>query len=378
MADDGRNRALDGLRGVAAGVVLVSHLLLACSPALADSLLQPVGPAAANGNALERLLIDTPLHVLWGGPEAVMVFFALSGFVLALPMAAGRELNPVSYYPRRIARLYLPVWGSLPLAAAVHLLGSREPGTSATWWLDAHTQGLGAYSLAHELTLVRSAGDWAFNSVLWSLRWEVYFSLALPLALFAIVRARRYTGIGVLLCIAAILASNSQAALYLPVFVLGSILAFERERLSRLPRATSVPLAVIAVLGLSASGWLDVDDRLQSTLVVMGAFAALILTLVSGRVASGLQSRPMQWLGTRSFSLYLVHEPIVVAAAFLLGGEPHIAVLAAISLPVVLLVTEAFFRLVEMPAHRFSRAVGHWFDRNDGLTIRQRMARQQA
>jgi len=65
-------------------------------------------------------------------------------------------------------------------------------------------------------------------------------------------------------------------------------------------------------------------------------------------------------IGKRSFTLYLVHEPIVVAAAFALGGRPSVIVLAAVSLPVIAIVTEVFYRYVERPTHRLARSLGTW------------------
>jgi peptidoglycan/LPS O-acetylase OafA/YrhL len=65
----------------------------------------------------------------------------------------------------------------------------------------------------------------------------------------------------------------------------------------------------------------------------------------------------MQWLGRRSFSLYLTHEPVVVALAVGLH-LPSIWVLAALALPLSALVAELFYRVVERPAHRVAQRLG--------------------
>jgi uncharacterized membrane protein len=76
----GRVRSLDGLRGVAALIVVVHHALLT-SPTLAR-----VNYGAVPGSVHGFLwwMTYTPLHLIWAGPEAVFVFFVLSGFVLFL------------------------------------------------------------------------------------------------------------------------------------------------------------------------------------------------------------------------------------------------------------------------------------------------------
>ena len=59
-------------------------------------------------------------------------------------------------------------------------------------------------------------------------------------------------------------------------------------------------------------------------------------------------------MGIRSFSLYLVHEPIAVASGSLWSGLPVLAHLALV-LPDALLVAHGFHRAVERPAHRLAR-----------------------
>jgi peptidoglycan/LPS O-acetylase OafA/YrhL len=89
-------------------------------------------------------------------------------------------------------------------------------------------------------------------------------------------------------------------------------------------------------------------------MVVAGAAAAVLCPLLYGSVAHHLQRRPVQWLGSRSFSLYLVHHPIVVACASALH-RPGLVVLLVTAVPVSFLAAEAFFRAVERPAHRVAR-----------------------
>lgn len=70
-----------------------------------------------------------------------------------------------------------------------------------------------------------------------------------------------------------------------------------------------------------------------------------------------LERRLTQWLGLISFSLYLTHEPIVIALAFLFGsGGSWLVALTAV--PVALVVGWMFYRLIESPSHRLSQRVG--------------------
>jgi peptidoglycan/LPS O-acetylase OafA/YrhL len=62
----------------------------------------------------------------------------------------------------------------------------------------------------------------------------------------------------------------------------------------------------------------------------------------------------MRFLGLVSFSLYLVHEPIVIAIAQFVD-RPMLTVFIAV--PVCIAVAAAFWMLVERPSHRLSRRI---------------------
>jgi peptidoglycan/LPS O-acetylase OafA/YrhL len=91
-------------------------------------------------------------------------------------------------------------------------------------------------------------------------------------------------------------------------------------------------------------------------LEVVGACLAVVLALHWAPVRRVLSAPWAQWLGVRSFSLYLVHEPLAVTSAALVPGMP-ILVRVLVVVGVSLLVAHNFHRAVEYPAHRLSRAV---------------------
>src|SRR5690606_26510704 len=111
------------------------------------------------------------------GTEAVLVFFVLSGLVVALPaMRAGFSWR--RFFGSRFVRLYLPVWASLALATALiawipRLAGDATPGS---WLLEGNARATPPALLLSEASLFRASYD--VNNVLWSLRWEIVFSLA--------------------------------------------------------------------------------------------------------------------------------------------------------------------------------------------------------
>lgn len=365
-AKNARITQLDGLRGLAALIVVVHHALLV-SPALADAYGQ-AGRAGLTGAAW--WLTHTPLHLLWDGTSAVFLFFVLSGFAVSLPFLGARPPRWRDYYPRRLARLYVPVWGAVGFAVLMAVLVPRVARPDQSWWINAHAIEVNASAIAHDATLL--FGTTWLNSPVWSLRWEVWFSLALPLYLWVTVRAKKVWWLWLGVMAVMILLRPNEYAFYLSMFGIGVVMAVHRNHLagltSNLPRWAWPGLAVLALLLTNASWyWMDVPAELLLTLV---GTSLLVFIFLGWPTAKRLgDARPVQWLGKRSFSLYLVHEPIVVSLAMLLPAQNALIALA-VSLPLSLLAAATFYRLVEHPAHRFARGIANPREQREPLSTR--------
>ncbi|CAN5298732.1 hypothetical protein BH09ACT1_BH09ACT1_04810 [soil metagenome] len=127
-----RRNELDAVRGLAALSVLVFHILSVNSSQLALGItLAPVEGWLAN------VFTYSPLHVIWLGSEAVWLFFVLSGFVLSRS-ASRPSFECNVYFPSRLVRLYLPVFGAILFAWVIYLIagavtrGDDVPFLSAT------------------------------------------------------------------------------------------------------------------------------------------------------------------------------------------------------------------------------------------------------
>ncbi len=353
---NGRISSLDGLRGLAAGIVLIHHASL-----IAEPWIDPAGWA---------LLTQSPLKLLLAGSEAVMVFFVLSGMVVVLP-ALRPGFSWARYYPARLIRLYVPVIAALGAAALLVQLIPRDASTMPenSWMQDAQATSVSAGDVLSQMTLLRS--NYPIDNVLWSLRWELFFSLLLPLYLWAALRIRRFAvpaaGLAVILMFVG-RATGESALAYLPVFLLGTLIAVrfadlqawaERPRVRR-----ALPwLSVIACVLLIAS-WLArpitagtaAADVLWA-LAGAGAALLVVLALVWPGARRVLDIRPMQWLGSVSFSLYLVHAPILASLCYLLGAEQW-WLACLIGIPLSLAVAALFHALVERQAQDLARQAG--------------------
>jgi peptidoglycan/LPS O-acetylase OafA/YrhL len=362
-----RFRSLDGLRGVAALIVVFHHSLLVLPAAANLSAIPPTGSAL-------WWLEFTPLKVLTAGNEAVLIFFVLSGFVLVLPVVRSSSYDWVAYYFRRTIRLYLPVVASIVLAAIAIYVHPQKSGNGSSW-VDAYSVRSPNWGLfLQSLDIFEPAN--AVNNPLWTLRWEMIFSLALPLFVFGAVLVRKrwvwVLGGAIVLVFLGTLRDVS-FLLYLPVFFCGAVLAVNADRLlewsSRIRGRPGVSIAWLALLlggiTLLIAHWLlqpfllhaVVLDEFLLALSFVGATVIVAVAFLYRPFESLLTIAPARWLGRVSFSLYLVHVPIILACANLFG-RGNWGLTVAVAIPVSLVVAELFARFVEQPAHRLSKRVG--------------------
>jgi peptidoglycan/LPS O-acetylase OafA/YrhL len=368
-----RLSALDGLRGVSALIVVIHHGFLASNATFANEYLtngrRIAGPSAGT---IAWWFTRTPLHLIWAGPQAVLVFFVLSGFVLALPaVKRGNAWLDRSYWPRRFVRLYFPVWGALLFAGIIHAVQTRHIEAGATWWLNDHVVVPTFRNGVSTATVVLGQSQ-AYTSVLWSLQWEIWFSLTLPLTLMVAVFLRdrpKSVAATCALALCAIAIGSSlhdpghfgMALEYMPVFWLGITAAFHHHRIRKRVSRFPVSAFMVACILITSPFWIRPYNAIPgwtTALATLGATILLVAALDVSWLSRGLSSRPAKRLGSRSFSLYLVHEPIIVACCFALGGHPPMALLLLLVLPLSLIAAEVFWRLVEGPSVSFARWIG--------------------
>lgn len=366
-----RVASLDGLRGIAALVVVLYHVFLT-QPELAAPILDPT---AVDVGGVSWWVTYTPLHLFWAGPEAVFVFFVLSGLVLALPVAGSGRVNPWDYFPRRLLRLYLPVWAAVTLAVLWATAFPRDWQSGDSWWLVMYGTDPTWSGIVEDLLLWWPGST---NHVLWSLQWEVVFCLTLPLFLLMARTCRRLWHVKAVVFLLMLVIGagiDSPVLASLPLFALGTLMAVEHHRLARW--AASVhrrrrpqlwwSAALVVCVGLLMSYWFVhafgtrvAEEAVAATRGLQALGACLVVFLVWHWPGARrfMTSSVMQWLGTRSFSLYLVHLPIVVSVAVALGGKPALGSALVLTVIITFPLTEIFYRLVEKPSHRIARRVG--------------------
>ncbi|PTL56092.1 acyltransferase family protein [Paraconexibacter algicola] len=360
-----RDAALDGLRGIAAGSVLVYHAWLYKAGT------DPMSSRRAG-------FVDGALHELRLG---LVLFFVVSGFLLFSPwVRAALEGRPAprlrAYAIRRVGRIvpayYLAILGSIVLLWPHDgSPGVRLPPAEDLWLFAVFGQNL------QSSTLLK------LDPPMWTLAVEATFYAVLPL--LGWLALRRLTGLSpraVLLAVCGLffavgvafnawLVANPDLDAYvlskqLPAFAtyfaLGMAVAVLAHGRTVGPRARAVLLlagsAAVVIGAWWAADFGRLDDRRQwrDTGAAAGFALVLLATWCAASRARLLAWAPLSALGRLSYGVYLWHVPLMVwlRSVGLLPSSTLGATVVAL-LP-TLLVAAASWRWVELPAQRLARA----------------------
>jgi peptidoglycan/LPS O-acetylase OafA/YrhL len=278
----------------------------------------------------------------------------------------------MAYFPRRLVRIGLPVVASILFATALALLVPQVPRLAASAWV--------ASTSVHPVTFERfmtvldpTVFDFGLNNPLWSLYYEMIFSVTLPLFIGLALLLKRWWPVGLAAAVASVAIGINAVAggfHYLPAFFVGALAAVLLTRIERLGERVNGwragwlvwLVALVVSLLLLIGPWL-LPNAYQPFRVVLAGFqpvAALgiVLVCLEWRPLSSLLSRqPFAWAGKVSFSLYLVHVPIILTMSYLLHGLP-LPVVAVVSVVLSLVIAPLFYTLVEKRAHSLSKRVG--------------------
>lgn len=104
-----RESRFDGLRGLAALIVLNSHFVCAFLPSLNSKFFPEIFDEFNKSNFWISLVQLPPFSLLFNGHAAVCVFFALSGYVLSIPFHEGNIQKLYLRFFSRYFRLNIPI-----------------------------------------------------------------------------------------------------------------------------------------------------------------------------------------------------------------------------------------------------------------------------
>lgn len=354
-----RYTELDGLRGLAALSVFVSHF---------------IGVFSVTSLTLKKIS-NTPIHLLWNGEGAVFLFFLLSGFVLTLPYVRQKDkLNLFPFYVKRIFRIYPAFFFAFILSIILKSYLFNENGMihfsdwiNEFWKWNIHE--LSFSDFFNTLILVgKDFNSKLFIPVIGTLRTEMIISFFLPFMIFIALRLKLILNILVLILLFAF-----DKDIW-GVFYIGIIIAFYNDKiiyyLNQLNSYIVLLLLVVASIlytsRFSLMGGIITYNKMSFLFTVVGCVLFLLFSIVPGRLNSILNTKMVQFLGRISYSLYLVHFPILLFTCSIVSNryllQLSIPIILIISLSFTILISLLTYNYIEIPLIRIGKNIANKVD----------------
>lgn len=345
----------------------------------------------ADIQALRAIAIGTVvINHLWperltGGFIGVDVFFVISGFLITGHLLREWEttgrIGFASFYARRVRRL-------LPAALLVLFVT-----IIAVWiflpyprWPDNALQTVSSAAYFENWTLAALSVDYmAHNAAAsavqhyWSLSVEEQFYLLWPvlIAVGAVIgqrlfgKSRLSSRIAVVVAIVGV-ASFTASIVFTQIapaqayfvtftrawqFAAGAVVALLVMR--AVPHVVAIIATVVGYGGIAFSAFAFGPTTPYPGVAALVPTIATCLVIWAGShssrevaiIGSLVRTRPVQWIGDVSYSLYLWHWPLIVIVPFVIGAELTTLTKLAV-LSVALILAWLTRRLVETPAQR--------------------------
>jgi peptidoglycan/LPS O-acetylase OafA/YrhL len=322
--EQGKNRieVLDFLRGVAALAVALHHFC--------------------------NVLDDGPIKAAsYYGQLGVQVFFVISGFIIPYSLVRGNyELrNYATFVAKRIIRLDPPYIVTIAVIIALGVLSWYFPFQQGARFEVSWPQ------LLLHLGYVNTFFGYPWLSdVFWTLAIEFQYYLLMGLVFPVIFSSDARIRLGALaaLCsLSFVITSGAFIFHFIFLFMMGIVIC--QLRIGMIGRGQCAALLAAAVVGNLVVG--DVPSTL--------AGAAAVLAILFLRIGN----RIFFFLGSISYSLYLIHSPVgrrgmnvfIRATGADTQPEKYVAVLFAVGVSIV--AAYLLYRFVERPSQRWSSAL---------------------
>ncbi len=318
---------IDGLKGIGALMVYLCHFVFAFYYAAYTLLPEHVNTKTG----VEILIGKTPLNFLYNGNGAVCLFLVFSGFVLCLSyFRTGDRARLKAGARKRYFRLMPVILAVNVLIFILMYLGLYRNAETAVitksvpWFQGFNQFEPSFFGMLYESLLgcfVRGSND--YNGVLWTIPYLFWGALLVYLAAYLVgENPLRYAAYGVMIL----------AALKTDVYFTGIFLGFvlcdffcTQERLVRLYRRFRLIPPLVFLLGFYLTSYPSIGTELPGTIYgilpaaytviyhIAGAFLLTAGVLGCDRLQWFFSRKPFLYLGKISYSLYLLHFPVIAA-----------------------------------------------------------------
>lgn len=321
---------LDGFRGILAFLVCIHHSVIAYRYYNIDG---------------KWVLPDSQFYTLIG-QFAVSGFFCLTGFLFWSKLLSGDMFDVVKFFRGRIRRIIPAYIFSVLL---LMLLVFIESGLKVVAPLDELVRQIFTWFLlgvngAPDVNGVINTG--VINAyVFWTLKYEFYFYLSLPL-LSLFIKPVHFTliALSIIFYYTWYLPDKEYVVIY---FIVGAICSYankvkEIEPFVKGRKAT-------AFLLLACFGFFFICHTAYDWFGILMSIPIMFMVLNGNDIFGLLKTQSLKFLGTISYSLYLLHGIVIYCVHSIFGISLDLFVFVTIVMVIAILISAVSYFKIEHP-----------------------------
>jgi peptidoglycan/LPS O-acetylase OafA/YrhL len=349
-------QGLNGLRGLAALIVFLCHAV-----------------GFFNNGLLSHFL-------LFDGAAAVVLFFILSGYSLSIKYVSDpdKRFNILSYIIKRFFRLY-PSY----IAGLVVILALRyfvfQPGmmVGLSDWVNSKWLELPRIKEIILYSLIIGAKTNLINSTMGAMFYLIVMSVIFPILIIPLRKINSKIGIFILLTLSYVVAVKIHIFVYLPLFVIGGIMAKYHNNIliflkgKQINRFFSIIILLIAVFLFNIRfcapvffGYNSFPEHglLVDTITSLGCLVLMHYALSDNRLTSFLLNKQLNYIGKISYLFYILHFPILLTITSIVYPLLHnIYISILLSLVATIIASSVLYKFVEKPFSKLGNSLSNRF-----------------
>jgi peptidoglycan/LPS O-acetylase OafA/YrhL len=321
---------------------------------------------------------------IFDGSAGVILFLCISGYVISRSFIPSFEASDdkiseiLSFWFRRLTRItpMALLWITIPL-----LLCGFFNESGAFGKLSANIPA----AIASALNVYNVYAKWAPRedtyAIYWSLSLEEQFYILFPILLFAVANKWARMAIIVVACSLVFYVPDRLHGAFTPNgLAFGAILfmlAGKPKNSGNVSIMTgclvSLALVLAAMLLTPLARHHLVEWQYRLVAPTISIVLVYLATLERGFILPiRFLAAPLDWIGTRSFGIYLIHFPVfflVTELTFFRPAINTIAIRGALALVLIVVATEASYRYFETPIRNWGRSRAKRFARENGVIL---------
>jgi peptidoglycan/LPS O-acetylase OafA/YrhL len=287
----------------------------------------------------QRFLTESILPASNYGHSSVIVFFVLSGFVIAF-ITDTKESTLSTYAASRMSRVFSVAVPAIVITLVLDSAGRiLYPAIYAYPYDQFLSRIAGSLLMANEVWMISIT---SFSNVpYWSICYEWWYYVTFAMVMFLPTRR------GLLIAAATMLVIGPKLILLAPVWWMG-VLLYRWRSLQQLSLTTSGVMVAFSVFGIVlfhqfammgvSETWLEsligselvrsltfskrfIADYVLSILVFVNFAGMRNLVAFKGGLMLAI-ARPVRFLANYTFTLYLLHQPLFLFWAAVIRGDP--------------------------------------------------------